>query len=158
MQVNLLKAEPKQVVESVSKRIIREIEKAKFSIWIANVWFADTAIYDLLIKKIDEGLNVEIVLNKSKFMDCKESAKIKEFIDAGGEFYMVNETSNNRMLDKGFCMIDYVTIIDEQVDDGSYLESGFNTYFMREYPEALVEHYMNQYLAVKNNHCINRYG
>ncbi len=156
--MNFLAAKPRKVIESVNHRIIKEINQAKFSIWIANVWFTDEEIVDLLIKKVGEGLNVEIILNKNRAMDCKEQAKLQEFIDSGGEFYMINETENNRMFDKGFCMLDYATIIDDEFEDKSQLETGFSTYFLREYPEVLVEHYINQYLSVKNNYCINRYS
>ena len=156
--MSYLAARPRQVIESVKQRITREIEQAKFSIWVANVWFTDEEIIDLLIKKVEEGLNVEIILNKNKALDCKEQAKLQEFIDTGGEFYLINEAEGNRMFNKGFCMLDYATIIDDEFEDKSHLESGFSTYFLREYPEALVEHYINQYLSVKNNFCINRYG
>lgn len=156
--MSYLAAKPRQVIESVKHRIIREFEQARFSIWVANIWFTDEEIIDLLIKKVEEGLNVEIILNKNRMLDCKEQAKLQEFIDAGGEFYMVNETVVNRAFEKGFCMLDYATIIDDDFEDRSHLEPGFSTYFLREYPEALVEHYINQYLSVKNNYCINRYG
>ncbi len=155
--MSYLAAKPKQVIESVKQRITREFEQARFSIWVANVWFTDDEIVDLLIKKVEEGLNVEIILNKNRTMDCKELAKLQEFIDAGGEFYLINETEDNQMFNKGFCMLDYATIIDDEFEDNSHLNAGFSTYFLREYPEALVEHYINQYLSVKNNYCINRY-
>jgi len=156
--MNFLAAKPRQVIESVNQRITRELEQARFSIWIANVWFTDDKLVDLLIKKVEEGLNVEVILNKNRTMDCKEQVKLQEFIDSGGEFYLINETEHNKMFDKGFCMLDYATIIDDEFKDQSHLEPGFSTYFLREYPEALVEHYINQYLSVKNNYCVNRYG
>ncbi len=158
MIMSYLAVKPRQIVESANQRIARELEQARFSIWIANVWFTDKKLIDLLIKKVREGLNVEIILNKNKSLGCREQAKLQEFIDAGGEFYLMNETDGNRMLDKGFCMLDYSTIIDDEFEDRTHLEPGFSTYFLREYPEALVEHYINQYLSVKNNFCINRYG
>ena len=156
--MSYLAVKPRQVVESVNQRIIRELDKARFSIWIANVWFTDDEIVDLLIKKVEEGLNVEVILDKNRLLDCREKARVQEFIDAGGEFYLVYETERNQMFNKGFCMLDYATVIDDEFEDRTHLKQGFSTYFLREYPEALVEHYINQYLSVKNNCCINRYS
>ena len=158
MVVNLLVAQPERMVESVNRRIIRELKKARFSIWMANVWFTDNTVYDILIEKVKEGINVEAMLHRNTPLDCKEQAQIQEFIDAGGEFFLINETGHNHMLNKGFCMIDYSMVIDEEFDGKSYLEPGFSPYFMREYPEALVDHYINQYFSVKNKYSINRYS
>jgi hypothetical protein len=158
MNMNYLASRPERKTQSVSERVVYELQKARYSIWIANIWFTDNAIYNLLIEKVKEGINVEIILSINKIMNCDENAKIQQFIDLGGEFFLINETEDITASHKGFCMVDYSTVIDSGFDDKSYLNPGYSAYFMREYPESLVEHYFNEYFSVKNKFCVNRYS
>ena len=48
--------------DDIQNRIIDEIREAKFSIWIAMAWFTNKKIFDELLKKRNEGLDVIIVL------------------------------------------------------------------------------------------------
>ena len=158
MTANFLATRPEIRTESVSNRVIGEFQRARYSIWIANIWFTDNAIYDLLIEKVKEGINVEILLSIDHIMSCDEYARLQRFIDIGGELFLINETEQNRILNKGFCMVDYSTVIDSGFEEKTYLEPGYSSYFMHEYPEALVDHYFNEYFSVKNKYCVNRYS
>ncbi|MFN8258822.1 MAG: phospholipase D-like domain-containing protein [Bacteroidales bacterium] len=158
MTMNLLAKKTTNQAFTVSEQVVYEFERARYSIWIANIWFTDTAIYNLLMKKLREGINVEVILSAGKFMSCDENARIRKFIQAGGEFFPIRETEENKLCSSGFCMVDYSTVIDNGFTDKSYLQSGYSAYFIREYPEALVEHYFNEYFSIKNNFCVNRYS
>jgi hypothetical protein len=158
MTMNFLATRPERKIQSISDRIVSELQRARYSIWIANIWFTDNLIYDLLVEKVKEGINVEMLLSINKIMNCDENAKIQQFIDLGGEFFLINENEHNPLLSKRFCMVDYSTVIDSEFEDKTYLASGYSSYFMREYPESLVDHYFNEYFSIKNKFCINRYS
>jgi hypothetical protein len=158
MTMNFLATRPERKIQNVSERIVEELQRARYSIWIANIWFTDNTIYDLLVEKVKEGINVEMLLSITKIMNCDENAKIQQFIDLGGEFFLINENEHNPLLSKRFCMVDYSTVIDSEFEDKTYRESGYSSYFMREYPESLVDHYFNVYFSIKNKFCINRYS
>ena len=143
---------------TVSEQVVHEFERARYSIWIANIWFTDNAVYNLLMKKLCEGINVEVILSATKILSCDENAKISRFIEAGGEFFPIRETDDYSLCRSGFCMVDYSTVMDNGFIDKSYLQPGYNAYFIREYPEALVEHYFNEYFSIKNNFCVSRFG
>ena len=49
--------------ENIRKQIIKEIREAKYLIWIAMAWFTDPVLYEELLKKKEEGLTIEIVLD-----------------------------------------------------------------------------------------------
>jgi len=157
MTVNFVAAQPKEMIETVNSRIIRELKKARFSIWLANVWFTDKTIYNLLIEKVNEGINVEILLHKDAPLNCHELSQVQDFIDAGGEFFLINEAGQHNGLNKSFCMIDFSTVIDDDLDFQPVIGTAYSAYFMKEYPEALVEHYINEYFLLKNNYCISRF-
>lgn len=92
--------------ENIQDKIISEIRNAKYTIWVAVAWFTDTVLFNELITKQNEGLNIQvIVLNDSKnsqikFEDYFETHRINTF----GAF------DNNIFHDK-FCIIDLKTVI-----------------------------------------------
>jgi hypothetical protein len=158
MTINYLATKPERQSRNVSTRIADEIEHASYSIWIANIWITNNRIFELLIEKAKYGLNVEIILDKGIWMDCEDLHKLQKFIDAGGELYLTEEQEDMPSPEKAFCLIDNCVVIDHQFDDESYKRQGYSNYFMREYPETLVEHYINEYFSVKMNCCVNRYS
>lgn len=156
MIINFLLTKPLIEQETVSRKIIRELKKAKYSIWLANVWFTDNKIYDVLIEKLLEGLNVEIVLNSNQWT-LYENSNIQEFIDAGGEIYIVTETNESNAPDDKYCIVDYSTVINDDFKQEFFLKPGQGGNLLKENQETLVEQYINEYLLLKNNYCINRY-
>lgn len=158
MTVNFVAAQPEKMIENVNSRIIRELKKARYSIWLANVWFTDKTIYNILIEKINEGINVEILLPKNVPLNYHELSQVQDFIDAGGEFFLITETGHQSRPNKSFCLVDFSTVIDDDLDYKPIRGKGYSDYFMKEYPEALVEHYINEYFLLKNNDCISRFS
>jgi len=156
MIINFLLTKPVIEQETVSRKIIRELKRARYSIWLANVWFTDNKVYNVLIEKLQEGLNVEIVL-KSNQWTMYENSNIQEFIDAGGEIYLLNETDNDIVSVEKYCIVDYSTVINDYFKPVLHLKPGQGALFVKENQETLVEQYINDYLLLKNNYCINRY-
>nr|WP_269009829.1 hypothetical protein [Aquirufa ecclesiirivi] len=48
--------------EDIQNQIIEQIKLAKYSIWVAVAWFTDKTLFDLLIIKKQEGINVQIIV------------------------------------------------------------------------------------------------
>ena len=156
MIINFLFTKPVIEKEAVSRKIITELKKARYSIWLANIWFTDNEIYDVLIEKLHEGLNVEIVLSSNNW-SIYENSGIQNFIDAGGEFFLTDEINElNKSSDK-YCIVDYSTVINNNKKQEYSLKPGLGASLVKENQETLVEQYINDYLLLKNNYCKNRY-
>jgi ornithine carbamoyltransferase len=158
MTINYLARKPEQKIQDAGMRLAIELERARYSIWIANIWITNNELFELLIDKAKQGLNVEIILDKGVWMDCEDLHKLQRFIDAGGEFYLTKELENAIDLNGAFCLIDNSVAVDHVSDNQSYKRHGYSNYFMREYPETLVDHYINEYFSVKKKYCVNRYS
>jgi hypothetical protein len=158
MTISYLATKPEWKVQNAGMMMAIELERASYSIWIANIWITNDDVFELLIDKAKQGLNVEIVLDKGLWMDCNDLSKLQRFIDAGGEYYLMEEQEDCLSPEKAFCIIDNCVAIDHQSDNRSYRKQGYCNYFMREYPETLVDHYINEYFSVKKNCCANRYS
>jgi len=48
--------------EKIQQEIIRHISSAKFIVWAAVAWFTDKEIFDVLVEKKSEGVNVQLVI------------------------------------------------------------------------------------------------
>ena len=158
MIINFLLSNTQIERETISNKIIRELKKARYSIWLANVWFTDNHVYKLLLEKLEEGLNVEILLGIGA-MSVYENAKLQKFIDFGGEIFIVNEMDHKKLNKKlsQFCIVDYSTIINNDTQAENSLKPNRGSLFLTENQETLIEQYISEYMNLKNNYCINRY-
>lgn len=98
--------------EEQKDKIIHEISKAKFTIWIAVAWFTLDEIYELLIQKQKEGIDVKIIvskdeINKVKFDKYSGQLNIMAY-PKFGKF-------NDNLMHNKFCVIDL-----QKVLHGSY--------------------------------------
>ncbi len=51
--------------KDIQKQIVEEIKSAKYMILIAVAWFTDPVLYNELIKKKSDGLNIQIVIDNN---------------------------------------------------------------------------------------------
>ncbi|MDJ0674599.1 MAG: phospholipase D-like domain-containing protein [Calothrix sp. MO_167.B42] len=97
--------------DNIPNEIIDAINSARFTIWIAVAWFTDKEIFNLLVNKKNQGVNVQLIIMDDdinqkyglKYEDEFETYRIKEF----GRY-------KNIMHNK-FCILDIEIVI-----QGSY--------------------------------------
>jgi hypothetical protein len=100
------------VFSEIEDTIIQGIRDAKFLIWAAIAWFSNRTIYNELLVKKEQGLNIRIAIsdedtNKKLLPDLKTNFELMVIPRHGWNDY-------NRMHDK-FCIIDL-----DYVMHGSY--------------------------------------
>lgn len=93
--------------EEIRKQILRELEKAEFTIWMAVAWFTDPVLFNSLVVKKYQGLNVQIIIiddkiNRSSGLDYDQFENYK--------LPLSGPNSINKMHHK-FCVIDSKTVI-----------------------------------------------
>ncbi|MFC4598168.1 phospholipase D-like domain-containing protein [Cohnella hongkongensis] len=100
------------VFSEIEETIIQGIRDARFLIWAAVAWFTNKTIYDELLKKKEEGLNIRIAIS-----DEETNSKLLPDLKANFELTVISRygwNNYNRMHDK-FCIIDL-----DYVMHGSY--------------------------------------
>ncbi|MBN3924403.1 phospholipase D-like domain-containing protein [Nostoc sp. NMS4] len=92
--------------EKIQNEIIKEIEQAKFTIWIAVAWFTDKKILDKLIVKKQEGLNIQLII-------CDDEINNNSGLDyTNFETYKVPKTGKyENIMHNKFCVIDLNRVI-----------------------------------------------
>lgn len=90
--------------DDIQNRIINEIREAKFSIWIAMAWFTNKKIFDELLKKRNDGLDVKIIVDNNRVNQEKPSFTLEDYF----EVYRVDVMSERykNIMHRKFCVID----------------------------------------------------
>lgn len=96
------------VFEEQKNKILHEISQAKFSIWIAVAWFTLDEIYDLLVQKSKEGLDIRIIVSKDEINKAKYD-KYKDLLNIMG--YPKFGSYNDNFMHNKFCVIDLKKVI-----------------------------------------------
>ncbi|CAO5062078.1 phospholipase D-like domain-containing protein [Microcystis aeruginosa] len=97
----------KSCCQDIKTEIIKHIYEAKFAIWVCVAWFTDADLFQRLIDKKNQGVNVRLIINddennKKSGLDYQkfETHKIKK----------IGKYGTNSMHDK-FCILDLKTVI-----------------------------------------------
>lgn len=102
----------KSYFNKIRVNILNEISKAENEILVAVYWFTNQELFDILIKKLKEGIKVELIIHNDFINNRESGLTFQQFIDNGGNFYFSD--GNNPMHNK-FCIIDRSVLI-----NGSY--------------------------------------
>lgn len=100
--------EVKVSFENIQEEIIEEIRKAKYIIWVAVAWFTDGVLFNELIKKKQEGVNVQIIVSDDE-INRNSGLKYEEYFETKRKqkFGLFGEN----ILHNKFCVIDLHTVI-----------------------------------------------
>lgn len=102
----------KSYFNQIRSNIIKEISKAENEILIAVYWFTNQELFNILIEKLKEGIQIELIIHNDFINNRESGLPFQEFIENGGKFYFSD--GNNPMHNK-FCVIDKNVLI-----NGSY--------------------------------------
>ena len=93
--------------EKIREQILSELKEAEFTIWIAVAWFTDPMLFDCLITKKHQGLNIQIIINDD---DINNSSGLDYNQFETYKLPPSGPRSINKMHHK-FCIIDFKTVI-----------------------------------------------
>lgn len=134
--------------EKIQEQIIQQIELARFIIWVAVAWFTDDKIFNKLLAKKNQGINVQLIIIDDN-INNNSGLRYEEL-----ETYRIpkNGRLENIMHNK-FCVIDLKTVI-----HGSYnwtKKAKFNNEtitIINEYENA--ERFAEQFIILKSSQFI----
>lgn len=101
-------AELEVVFEQQKKKLVHEISQAKFMIWAAVAWFTLDDVYELLLQKSKEGLDVRIIVSKDEINKAMYE-KYKDKLNIVG--YPKFGAYNDNFMHNKFCIIDLRKVI-----------------------------------------------
>ncbi|KSA13478.1 phospholipase D-like domain-containing protein [Maribacter dokdonensis] len=128
--------------DKIHLEIIHQITNAQFDIKVCIAWFTDFDIYKSLVKKVKEGINVEVIIANHKH-NKKSRVNFKELLKYNGKVSYIgnlNDGLRESFMHNKFCIIDNIRVV-----TGSYNWS----YKARKNEENILVLDNNQTLANK---------
>jgi len=52
--------------ENIQQQIIDELDNAKYTIWIAMAWFTNKELFDVLVRKKTQGINIQVIVDDNE--------------------------------------------------------------------------------------------
>jgi hypothetical protein len=89
--------------ENIQSSIIRDLSKAKIDINIAIAWFTNHEFFETLLRKLEEGLEVNLIIINDSINNRIGGLNWQKFINSGGNLYFC---SYPNMMHHKFCIID----------------------------------------------------
>lgn len=96
----------------ISNQLEEILTSAEKNILIAVAWFTNENLFQKLIKLLQNGINVELVINNDNINNRIDGLNFNEFIKRGGKFYFAD---SSKLMHHKFIVID-----DKIVVSGSY--------------------------------------
>jgi phosphatidylserine/phosphatidylglycerophosphate/cardiolipin synthase-like enzyme len=93
--------------EQIQEKIIEQIKLAKFTIWVAVAWFTDRLLFEQLVAKKNQGVNVQVIIiddeiNNNSGLNYEEKLEIYRLEKVG---------KYENIMHNKFCIIDLKTVI-----------------------------------------------
>jgi hypothetical protein len=102
----------KSHLDNIREQIISELDKAKYSIFVASAYFTDYELADKLAEKAKFGLAVDLIISNSDINDSSELI-FQNLRKKGVNVYKTGATDfrQGSVMHNKFCVIDYETVI-----------------------------------------------
>ena len=130
--------------EEIQQNIISQIKNAKYTIWIAVAWFTDKTLFDELIKKQHEGVNIQIIIN-----DDSINTEHGYDFESNFETYRIPPMGyfGNIMHNK-FCIVDLKTVIHGSYNWTKKAQYNQETILVHE-DRKLAEQFADKFIELK---------
>lgn len=94
----------KALFKDIQKTILADLQSSKSEILIAVAWFTNHEFYNVLLKKIAEGIKVTLIIINDPINNREGGLNWQQYIDAGGALYFSHYP---RIMHHKFCIIDH---------------------------------------------------
>ena len=136
---------PEVYFEKIEQEIIEAIDNAKFTIWVAVAWFKNQKLFNHLVAKKNQGVNVQLIILDDKINESSGLNYEREF-----ETYRFPKYGKyDNILHVKFCIIDL-----KQVIHGSYNWTNKANYhdenIVNDKNRKIAEDYAKQFIKLKN--------
>ncbi len=121
--------------ENQQEKILEEIRQAKYVIWVAVAWFTDPVLFNELIEKKKQGINVQIIVDNDA-INRNGGLEYEKYFES---YRMPLKGYFDNIVHHKFCLIDFETVI-----HGSY-----NWTKKAQYNRETLEVVENRELALK---------
>ncbi len=100
------------IFDNIENEIISHLNSAQNNLKIAVTWFTSKKIFDIILKKLESNVGVELIITADEINFSATGLDFKNFITLGGNLYLMH---HKNLMHHKFCIIDNKIVI-----NGSY--------------------------------------
>ncbi|OOG76128.1 phospholipase D-like domain-containing protein, partial [Algoriphagus sp. A40] len=135
------------VFENIANRIISEISLAKKSIYIAVAWFTNQRIFNILIKKAENGCQINLIYSADQINDNSKIDFNSLNIRASKAFRIGD--GDKILMHNKFCVIDHCTIITGSYNWSYKAETNFENIIITKDDTTLAVQFISEFYKIK---------
>lgn len=138
------------IFENIAQRIIEELAQAQNQILIAVAWFTNTEILNLLLRKVQQGIAVHILLSDSS-INRKKDQYFAQFNQKNSFCHYVGDDNKDLMHNK-FCVIDEDVVINGSYNWSVKAESNHENIVITRGDETLTCQFIKQFQWIRKQY------
>jgi hypothetical protein len=133
---------------NISQQISNELIVADKTICLALAWFTNEILFELLMKKVRNGVMVELIVNNDHINNRYDGLDFNEFINLGGKFYFAD---SKRLMHNKFVIIDNNKLISGSYNWTYNAEHRNNENIIITSNPNMIDQFNNEFNALKSN-------
>lgn len=138
------------VFESIADHISIELEQAESSIYIAVAWLTNRKLFNILLKKAQQGITVQLMLsndhiNEQSYVDYSQL----DILNSAA--YLIGDGKKDLMHNK-FCVIDSNTVINGSYNWSYKAEKNHENILITKGDIVLAEQFIEQFKKICNTY------
>lgn len=133
---------------NIRSHISAELNKASSSIYVAVAWFTDQKLFSILCDKAKAGLDVKLIVVDDA-INRAHGVNYQELETAGGQVYLINETSSGTLMHNKFCVIDASTTITGSYNWSKKAQGNHENITITTESEELATMFLDEFKRIK---------
>lgn len=138
------------IFENIANRIIREIDNANHSIYIAVAWYTNKKIFDKLVQKVDNGCKIQIIVSND-YINNNSQINFNLLEKRNTKVFKIGNGDSELMHNK-FCVIDFNTVITGSYNWSYKAENNFENIVINSNDTSLANQFVGEF-----NQIVNKY-
>lgn len=138
----------KTIVKKRHRTLLEKMSEAEFSIWWITDEWNDRGLLVHLTEKARRNVSVELLCTNPPEIDRQNETYFRDFLEAGGELYYLQNHSPEHIRTSPCCLIDGKMIVVKE-------NKAFTGYRTAKLPETVLRKICVDFLMVKNRYCRN---
>ena len=144
-------AQTQAYFEDIQLHILNALRKARTTIHIAVAWFTDPEIFDLLCKKQQAGVKVELIIVNDS-INRKSPIQYEKLSELGGLFLMIGDKKkSSAIMHNKFCVIDGVTVITGSYNWSKQAQENWENITIISGDTAFARQFLQEFSAIQDH-------
>lgn len=144
-------AQTQAYFDDIQLHILNALRKARNTIHIAVAWFTDQEIFDLLCKKQQAGVRVELIIVNDA-INRKSPIQYAKLSELGGLFLMIGDKKkSSAIMHNKFCVIDGVTVITGSYNWSKQAQENWENITIISGDTAFARQFLQEFSAIQDH-------